>query len=258
MTIGYEARIVPELQAMIHPLKDAKPHPDNVRKHRLEKIAQSLQTHGQRAPIIVQRSSGYIVKGNGTWAAAKMLGWEHIAMSFQEMDDGMAMGFLFADNRASDLASYDRKKLRDGLASMVEGPGLLDTLWEVEEFEDLDEEFRGIATLPEAEGPEPDPLVAQADEVPAPPLDPRKRMREIPMVFTAEHHALFTGWLAVLMKAFGMSKAQDTIYEAVKRQAALEAGAGAVTGPARKPDAPAEGQTSIAEALGEPADDFAF
>lgn len=245
--LGYTASIAPELTALARPLADAKLHPKNIRKHRLEKIAQSLTTHGQRAPIIVQSSTGYIVKGNGTWEAAKMLGWDRIAMSVQDMNDTMALGFLYADNRASDLASYDRKKLRDGLAAMIEGPGLLDTLWEIDEFEDLDEEFRGVTTLATLPVSESDPVIEGGSPVEATAPDPRKKMREVPMVFTAEEHAMFTGWLTVLCGAFQVTQRQGAIYEAVRRQAIVENGGAQITG--RIPEKQVPGQTAMEDII---------
>lgn len=229
---GYATNIADELKELARPLEDAHPHPDNARKHRLEKIAQSLSKHGQRSPIIVQASTGNIVKGNGTWEAAKILGWHELAMVFQEMSDEEAFAYLLDDNRPSDLASYDRKKLHAGLKRMMDGPGLLDTLWEVEEFEDLDEEFRGIATLP-PKSPDGTPEQAEGVEAggtPASPVVPGEKMREVPIVLTAADHALFVERLRILKKAFHTSSTIDTIVEAVRRQATAEAEGATMTG----------------------------
>jgi hypothetical protein len=133
----YEAVIAPSLQPMAVDLMSVKPHPKNIRKHKLDAIQRSLQKYGQMKPIVVQESTKYIIAGNGTWSAAAALGWETIAVNFVDVDDHTAMGFLVADNKASDLSAYDTAKLKDALTLLADGPGLFDTLWTVDEYEDL-------------------------------------------------------------------------------------------------------------------------
>lgn len=52
--------------------------PNNVRIHtkrNLDTIKNSLKEFGQVKPILVQKSTNYIIAGNGTYQAAKALGW---------------------------------------------------------------------------------------------------------------------------------------------------------------------------------------
>jgi len=74
-------------------------------------IKGSLQRFGQRKPIVVNRTTMIIEAGNGTWQAAKVLGWEKIAVVFEQDDNLTAAAFGIADNRTSDLASYDDEAL---------------------------------------------------------------------------------------------------------------------------------------------------
>lgn len=228
--MGFSSKIAPELEMFRRPIGDAKLHPDNVRKHSIEKIAQSLEAHGQRALIIVHVETGYIVKGNGTQTAAQLLGWTETAQVWQSMSDEEAMAFLYADNRASDLATYDRKKLRDGLAAMVGQPGFFDTLWSIEEFEDLDEELAGSTILEPTES-KAEFATADGGEIKHERAAlPGEKMREVPMVLTIADYDLFKERLAILQKAFGTGGSIVTILEAVKRQADLEMGDGAQLG----------------------------
>lgn len=223
VALGFEAKIAPELAEFAKPLSEAKIHPDNVRKHSLEKIAQSLRAHGQRALIVVQASTGYIVKGNGTYSAAELLGWDKAAMIFQDMSDEEALAFLYADNRASDLATYDRKKLSAGLNKMMTGPGLFDTLWEAEELADLDEELAGAATLEQTES---DAAFATADggEIKHERAKtPGDKMKEVPLLLSVADHAMFVARVKALSAAFGTTSSVATIAEAVRRQAEWEA-----------------------------------
>lgn len=230
-TLGYTAKIVPELEPLARPITDAAPHPKNVRKHSIEKIAQSLEQHGQRAPIVVQSSTGLIVKGNGTHAAATLLGWDVLAQVWQEMTDDEALAFLYADNRTSDLATYDRKKLRDGLKEMLKGPGLFDSLWEVAEFEDLDEELNGATVLAQQESGAryADDGVENTARKERAAL-PGEKMREVPLVLTIADHAMFVERLKVLQRAFGTTGTIATVAEAIKRQAEAEAAGTQITG----------------------------
>jgi hypothetical protein len=230
-TIGFEANIAPELAQFERPIADAQYHPDNVRQHTIDKIAQSLRVHGQRSPIIVQSSTGYIVKGNGTQEAAALLGWATTAQVWQEMSDEQALAYLYADNRASDKASYDRKKLFAGLNKMQQGPGLFDTLWEIEEFEDLDEELAGSTTLEptesQAEFATTDGGTIKHDSA----SKSAAKMKEVPILLSQADHASFVVRLRILQTAFGTAGTIPTILEAMRRQAELEESGQEANGP---------------------------
>ncbi len=91
-------------------------HPDNARRGDVAAIMRSLERFGQVKPIIVQRSTGYVVAGNHTLQAAKELGWSTIKAMILDMDDEKAKAYLIADNATSDRATYDKGKLYDILA----------------------------------------------------------------------------------------------------------------------------------------------
>jgi len=210
--IGYTSNIAPELAEFVRPMTAAKRHPDNVREHNLPAIAQSLQYHGQRSLVVVQKSSGLIVKGNGTHEAAELLGWDQLAMQFQEMDDDAAMRYLIADNRASDHARWARKKAEALLSSL----GLEGTLWTEDEFEDLaDPVIRPVADF---KGDYADAGDEQKARVAAAGREGTK-MKEVPVVLTAADHAVFIANLQKLMKAWGLTGYRATIVEAVTRAA---------------------------------------
>lgn len=98
-------------------------HPSNPRRGDLAVIAESLTAHGQYRPIVVQRETGTILAGNHTWRAAKSLGWKKIAVSFVSCSDEDAARILLADNRASDLATYDDGALAELLRSLPDLDG---------------------------------------------------------------------------------------------------------------------------------------
>ena len=92
-------------------LQSVKQHPRNARLSDTLTLMESLDKHGQYRPIVVQKSSGYILAGNHTWDAARRLGWSEIAVTFVDVDDEMAARIMLADNRTSDLAAYDDHQL---------------------------------------------------------------------------------------------------------------------------------------------------
>lgn len=105
------------------PLNVLKPHPRNPRRGNPDAIAESLKYHGQYRPIVVQASTNHIVAGNHTYQAAKQLGWGTIAVTYLDIDDDTAERILIADNRTSDLASYNNNLLSELLHSLPDLDG---------------------------------------------------------------------------------------------------------------------------------------
>ena len=80
--------------------------PGNPRQGDIEAIAASLERFGQQKPIVVDKT-GVIIAGNHTYQAAVLLGWEQVAAVTTDLDGADRAGFSLADNRLSDLATYD-------------------------------------------------------------------------------------------------------------------------------------------------------
>ena len=116
-----------------------QPHPKNVRQGDIGAISQSLKAHGQYRPIVVDRRTNQILAGNHTWRAAKSLGWSQIAVGFIETkDDDDATRILLADNRTTDLASYDDAGLADLLKELIASDDqLVGTLYDGDDLDDL-------------------------------------------------------------------------------------------------------------------------
>jgi ParB-like chromosome segregation protein Spo0J len=114
----------------------------NPREGDIGAISESLMVNGQYSPIVIQKSSRRILKGNHTWRAAKWIGWDTIAISTIDVDDEEAARIVLIDNRTSDVAEYDGELLKRNLLelSSFEGTGF--------SAEDVDEIFRGLSTKP--------------------------------------------------------------------------------------------------------------
>lgn len=97
-----------------------KPHPKNARRGNLPAIKESLVANGQFKPIVVQKSTNFILIGNHTWKGAKDIGWNKIKAIFLDVDDEAAKKIMLSDNRTSDLSTYDTDALADILKNMEE------------------------------------------------------------------------------------------------------------------------------------------
>jgi len=125
-----------ELSDLVVPIKELKNHPRNVREGDVGAISESLKDNGQYRPIVVQKSTGYVLAGNHTLKAAKALGWKEIAATFVDCDDDRALRILLADNRTNDLATYDDNALADLLKELANTEhGLTGTTYDGDELD---------------------------------------------------------------------------------------------------------------------------
>jgi len=97
--------------------------PNNARKHdtkNLNAIAESLRLFGQRKPIVVWRDT--VIAGNGTLVAAKTLGWTEISVSIipDHWELEKVKAYALADNRTSELATWDQQVLNSQLLELEE------------------------------------------------------------------------------------------------------------------------------------------
>jgi len=107
-----------------------KPHPKNRNKHpedQIERLAKILKYQGVRAPIVVSKRSGKIVKGHGTLQAIKQNGWEEAPVVYQDFeDDDQEWLFVQSDNAIAMWAELDLKGINADLSEL--GPFDIDLL----------------------------------------------------------------------------------------------------------------------------------
>lgn len=112
-------------------------YPTNPRRGDIDAIAQSLKSHGQYKPIVVQYGTNFILAGNHTYKAAKKLGWKKIKITYVDVDESSARKIVLADNRLSDLAGYNEPLLKSLLSALPELEGTGFTQSEVETLDRL-------------------------------------------------------------------------------------------------------------------------
>jgi ParB-like chromosome segregation protein Spo0J len=124
--------IAESLRPLAAAIAELRTDPHNARKHderNLKSIAASLRQFGQVKPIVVNRKTRIIEAGNGTYEAARQLGWTHLAVVYVAHDAKAARGFSLADNRTAELADWDAAILETLLAEVqADSPDLYDEL----------------------------------------------------------------------------------------------------------------------------------
>ncbi len=111
------------------PLEAIHQDPANVRLHDergLEALKGSLARFGQQKPIVVDRR-GTIRAGNGTYAAAKALGWTEIQVVETDLEGIEAVAYSLADNRLSDMSRFSEADLANLLKELRAEDALLGT-----------------------------------------------------------------------------------------------------------------------------------
>jgi DNA modification methylase len=128
-----------KIEHTIVDIDSVEAHPKNVRQGDIGAISESLKAHGQYRPIVVDKRTNRILAGNHTWKAAKTLGWTQINAGFIETkDDDEALRILLADNRTTDLASYDDSGLAELLKQLSETEiGLEGTAFDGDDLDSL-------------------------------------------------------------------------------------------------------------------------
>lgn len=145
------------------------PNPRNPNRHsdeQLRLLAKIMAHQGWRNPIVVSARSGFVVKGHGRLAAARLNRWEHVPIDRQAYaDEATEWADMVADNRIAELAELDAD---DTLALMAELG------------EDFDRELLGydeagmedLQALAEAKRDDDDAENSEEDDAPALPQKP--------------------------------------------------------------------------------------
>jgi hypothetical protein len=107
------------------PIDAVRPHPRNPRQGDIGAIHQSIAANGFYGAVIAQRSTGFILAGNHRWKAAQQAGAKEVPVTWVDVDDDHALRILLADNRTSDLGTYDDGALADILRELQEATGTL-------------------------------------------------------------------------------------------------------------------------------------
>jgi len=132
-------------------------YPGNARKGNVGILVESLKVNGQYRPIIVQKSTNYVLAGNHLLKAANRLEWDEIDAVVIDVDDERALKIVLADNRTADLGEYDHDLLHSLLKELEDFAGTGYSIQDIDELEKL-------GGAPKEEKPEVDFSVALREE----------------------------------------------------------------------------------------------
>lgn len=99
------------------PLSEIHPYPGNPRdiSQAVPLVANSIRQFGFKNPIIVDREH-VIISGHARYAAAQELELETVPCIVSDMSEEQARAFRIADNKSSEIATWDYAKLNEELA----------------------------------------------------------------------------------------------------------------------------------------------
>ena len=104
-------------------LSELHPSPNNARKHtpaQIRGLARSIETFHFNAPVLADRN-GNILAGHGRVLAAQTLGMTQVSVIFLDhLTEAQAKAYMLADNRLTDMSSWDDTKLAIQLKEMSE------------------------------------------------------------------------------------------------------------------------------------------
>lgn len=92
------------------PIDSLRPHPRNPRRGVIPEIQESLRRFGQQRTVLAL-PDGTLVAGHHVWRAAREEGWTHIAVDHSDLTDREVDAYLLADNRLSELGTFDDELL---------------------------------------------------------------------------------------------------------------------------------------------------
>ncbi len=150
------------LKVVYRPIRDLKPDPTNPRRHskkQVRQIARSIETFGFNVPVLVDAELK-VIAGHGRLLAYRELGWSDVpTLRLDHLTTAQARAFMIADNRLSEIASWDDRLLAEQLRDLsLLG---LDFSLEITGFEVAEIDLR-IASLDDP----PDTAADPADAVP--------------------------------------------------------------------------------------------
>ena len=114
--------------------------PANSRKHgerNLATITASLTQFGQVEPLVVQKSTGRVVGGNGRLAAMRKMGLQEVDIVEVDLTDVQAASLGIALNRTAELAEWDLEALARTVSGIKEDVDLASLGWDPNELEQL-------------------------------------------------------------------------------------------------------------------------
>jgi DNA modification methylase len=109
------------IEVVYRGIETLRPDPHNPRRHtrqQIKQIAESIQAFGFNVPILVDRDL-QVIAGHGRLLACRELGWTEVpTISLDHLSEAQAKAFLIADNRLTEIATWDDRLLAEQLKEL--------------------------------------------------------------------------------------------------------------------------------------------
>ena len=132
----YETRWV-EVSELVGDEKNPRTHD----RRNIDAIKSSLNKHGQVQPLLIQKSTGMVIAGNGRLQAIRELGINAALCAYIDVSDKEARELSIKLNRTAELAGWDNEVLSFHLDQLE---GLSDD-WSVDDFGFTGDEFKQLS-----------------------------------------------------------------------------------------------------------------
>ena len=104
------------------PVEQLKPDPANPRKHsdrQIRALVKSIKAFGFIVPVAIDKEN-HVVAGHARLDAAKTIGMTEVpVLCLEHLSPPQIKAFMIADNRLSELATWDSKLLGEQLQSLT-------------------------------------------------------------------------------------------------------------------------------------------
>ena len=146
----------PRIEVVYRPIDLLQPDPRNARRHsrkQIRQIADSIRVFGFNVPILIDAELK-VIAGHGRLLACNLLGRKEVpTINLEHLSPAQARAFMIADNRLTEIASWDDRLLGEQLRELSELN--LDFSLEATGFDmaEIDLLIEGASAMPE---PDPD------------------------------------------------------------------------------------------------------
>lgn len=103
----------------IHKIVENPRNANTHSKEQIDRLAKIIDFQGQRSPLVIDSKTQYLVKGHGRLLALKKLGWEKVAVDYQEyVSEAQMYADMIADNEIARWAEFNEAKFIEDVATM--------------------------------------------------------------------------------------------------------------------------------------------
>jgi DNA modification methylase len=154
---------LPEMNIEHIAVGELSPHPDNPRRHpkkQIRQVAESIKAFGFRMPVVID-GDARLICGHARVEACKLLGMERVpAVRVTDLTDAQIRGLMIADNRLTEISSWDDALLAQNLKVLSD----LDLDFDIEtigfDYGEIEQRILGLEVAGDVE--------AEGDEGPLP------------------------------------------------------------------------------------------